>query len=79
MTCGLCGSGISADEKFKKQKNGNTHRHVYYGCTKVKDKDCKCGYINEDELVEQFAGLMDTIDLNVIGIKEKIKAEVERF
>lgn len=23
MTCGLCGSGITADEKFKKQKNGN--------------------------------------------------------
>lgn len=79
MACGLCGSGISADEKFKKQKNGNTHRHVYYGCTKVRDKNCKCGYINEEELVEQFAGLMDTIDLNEIGIKEKIKAEVERF
>ncbi|MBP7898439.1 recombinase family protein, partial [Candidatus Gracilibacteria bacterium] len=26
MTCGLCGSGITADEKFKKQKNGNIHR-----------------------------------------------------
>jgi DNA invertase Pin-like site-specific DNA recombinase len=23
MTCGLCGSGITADEKFKHQKNGN--------------------------------------------------------
>ena len=28
MTCGLCGSGITADEKFKKQKNGNVHRDV---------------------------------------------------
>jgi site-specific DNA recombinase len=28
MTCGLCGSGITADEKFKKQKNDNIHRHV---------------------------------------------------
>lgn len=79
MECGLCGSGITADEKFKKQKNGNVHRHVYYGCTKARDKDCKCGYINEEVLIEQFAGLMDIIDLNEIGIKEKIKAEVERF
>lgn len=79
MQCGLCGSGISADEKFKKQKNGNIHRHVYYGCTKFKDKHCKCGYINEPELIEQLVQLIDTIDLDEIGIKEKIKAEVERF
>ncbi len=78
MTCGLCGSGITADEKFKKQKNGNVHRYVYYGCTKFKDKHCKSGYINEEELVEQFVSLMDQIDIDEIGIKEKIKAEVER-
>ena len=35
MTCGLCGSGITADEKFKKQQNGNVHRYVYYGCCQV--------------------------------------------
>jgi DNA invertase Pin-like site-specific DNA recombinase len=79
ITCGLCGSGISADEKFKKQKNGNTHRHVYYGCTKARDKECKCGYINEEDLVEQLQHLLDKIDINELGIKEKIKAEVERF
>jgi hypothetical protein len=78
MECGLCGSGITADEKFKKQKNGNIHRHVYYGCTKSKDKHCKCGYINEQDLIKQFESLMDTINLDEIGIKEKIKAEVER-
>ena len=67
MTCGLCGSGISADEKFKKQKNGKVHRHVYYGCTKARDKNCKGGYINEVDLIDE------------IGIKEKIKNEVTRF
>ena len=36
MICGLCGSGITADEKFKTQKNGNVHRYVYYGCCKSK-------------------------------------------
>ncbi|HCC05347.1 TPA: hypothetical protein DEP58_03510 [Patescibacteria group bacterium] len=79
MECGLCGSGICADEKFKKQKSGNIHRYVYYGCTKSKDKHCKCGYIREEELIEQFVKLMDEIDLNEISIKEKIKDEVERF
>jgi hypothetical protein len=79
MECGLCGSGITADEKFKKQKNGNVHRHVYYGCTKARDKDCKCGYINEVDLLKQFEELMDKINLDEIGLKEKIKEEVERF
>ncbi|OGN03355.1 MAG: hypothetical protein A2651_02640 [Candidatus Yanofskybacteria bacterium RIFCSPHIGHO2_01_FULL_42_12] len=79
MTCGLCGSGITADEKFKKQKNGNIHRHVYYGCTKVRDRNCKCGYINETDLIEQFQLLIGKIDLNEIGVREKIKNEVERI
>ena len=79
MKCGLCGSGITADEKFKKQKNGNIHRYVYYGCTKFNDKTCKCGYINEVDLIKQFEELIDKIDIDEIGIKEKIKEEVARF
>lgn len=79
MTCGLCGSGITADEKFKKQKNGGVHRHVYYGCTKVRDKNCKCGYINEVDLIKQFEALIDKIDLNEIEVQGKIKEELDRF
>lgn len=79
MTCGLCGSGITADEKFKKLKGGGARRHVYYGCTKVRDRNCKCGYINETDLIKQFEDLIDSIDIDEIGIKEKIKEEVERF
>lgn len=78
MTCGLCGSGITADEKFKKQKNGNVHRYVYYGCTKKRDPNCKSGYINEVDLIKQFEALMDQIDIDEIGVKEKIKSEVGR-
>lgn len=78
MTCALCGSGITASEKFKYQKNGNVHRYVYYGCDKYKDKDCKSGYISEVELIEQLTKLMDQIDLDQIGMKERIKSEIER-
>ncbi|MCC7004808.1 recombinase family protein [Candidatus Nomurabacteria bacterium] len=79
MTCGLCGSGITAEEKFKKLKNGGVNRHIYYGCTKVRDKKCLCGYVTESDLIKQFNELIDKIDLDKIGIKEKIKEEVERF
>lgn len=78
MTCGLCGSGITADEKFKKQKNGNVHRYVYYKCTKVKDPKCKGGFINENDLIEKLANLIDDIHLDKIGMKEKIKTEIEK-
>src|SRR5690606_22538439 len=76
ITCGLCGSGVTADEKFKKLKDGTTNRYVYYGCTKFKDKDCPCGYIREEELTEQLAEILDTVSLDEIGMKDRIKAEI---
>jgi hypothetical protein len=77
ITCGLCGSGVTADEKFKKLKDGTTNRYVYYGCTKFKDKNCPCGYLREEELIEQLANIFDTVSLDEIGMKDKIKAEIE--
>lgn len=77
MTCGLCGSGITADEKFKKQKNGIVRRYVYYGCTQFNDKKCPCGYIRETELIEQLIELFDTISFDEIGMKDEIKQALE--
>lgn len=79
MTCGLCGSGISADEKYKKLKNGKFNTHIYYGCTKAKDKNCKCGYINENDLINQLQGLVATIKFKESDVLKKIKEEVSRF
>ena len=79
MTCRLCGSGISADEKFKKKRGGGVHRYVYYGCTKARGADCKCGYTEEKEILKQFEELIDRISLNEIEVKSKIKTEIERF
>lgn len=77
ITCGLCGSGVTADEKFKKLKDDTLARYVYYGCTKFKDKFCKCGYIREEELTEQLAEILDTVSLDEIGMKDRIKAEIQ--
>ncbi len=79
MTCGLCGSGITADEKFKHLKNGSVNRHVYYKCTRTRDQDCSCGFINEEDLVTQLQGLMDDLEIQTVPMKEKITAEVHRF
>ncbi len=79
MTCGLCGSGISADEKYKKLKNGKINTHVYYGCTKARDKHCKCGYINETDLIEQLQALIDTVELSETSVLKKVREEVTRY
>ncbi|MDD4290091.1 MAG: recombinase family protein [Patescibacteria group bacterium] len=77
--CGLCGSGISATEKFKKLKDGSYNRHVYYGCTKARDKNCKSGYISEEELIKQLQKLVDSLNFKKISVQDKIRSEIKRF
>ena len=79
LHCGLCGSGITAEEKFKKLKDGGLNRHVYYRCTKSKNIDCKNEPLNETQLIEQALGIIDTIDIDKIGLKEKLSTEIERY
>lgn len=77
--CGYCGSGISADEKFKKLKNGGTNRHVYYFCSKARNIDCKNPAINEPNLIDVLIQLMDKVDLDELGIRKRIEDELTRF
>jgi len=80
MICGLCGSGITAQEKFKKLKtNGLTARYVYYGCSRAKDLHCKNTYIREEELIKQFIELIGQMDINDNEIKKKFEIEMKRI
>lgn len=80
LTCGLCGSGICAEEKFKQLKTtGLTVRYVYYGCNRSRDIHCKNGYIREEELIKQLLEIIDKISLDELGTREKIEKEVKRY
>ncbi|KKR47175.1 MAG: Recombinase [Parcubacteria group bacterium GW2011_GWA2_40_8] len=79
ISCGLCGSGITAGEKYKHQKNGNTHRYVYYSCTKAKDPYCKVSYIREEEIIVQIITLLDALDIDELGVRHKFKEEITRY
>jgi len=79
MTCGLCGSGISAEEKYKQLKDGTSAKYIYYGCGRSKDRHCKNPYIREEDLVDQLSKLMDKIDLNRTGVQIKFEEELKRF
>ncbi len=79
IKCGLCGSGITAEEKHRKLNNGNYNKHVYYGCTKYNDLHCKCGYTKEEELIKQLSEMMDELIMDGSEIKKKIELEIERY
>lgn len=79
MTCGNCGSGITADEKFKHQQNGNVHRYVYYVCTRTKDQNCRGVSMNENEIIKQLSEMIDKVSLDKLGIKKKLEDELDRY
>src|SRR3989338_1550968 len=79
ITCGLCGSSICADEKFKKLANGGTAHYIYYGCNRSKDLQCKCGYIREEELIKQLVDIIDQLDLKKSDVLKKYEGEMVRL
>jgi DNA invertase Pin-like site-specific DNA recombinase len=57
LACGECGCSITAEEKVKVQQNGNTHRYVYYHCTKKRGK-CSGQFIREEVLDAELSSLL---------------------
>ncbi|MFH1353774.1 MAG: recombinase family protein [bacterium] len=78
MTCGLCGSTISAEEKYKLLKDGTTARYIYYGCGRSKDRSCRNPYLREEDLIGQISTILDQIDLNKAGVRHKFEDEIKR-
>ena len=79
IVCGLCGSGITAEEKYKKLRDGTTRKYTYYGCTRSRDRQCKNKYIQEEELIKQLLPVIDKVDINELGMKHKLDEEIRRF
>ena len=78
LTCGVCGSGVTAQEKYKNLKDGTIAKYIYYGCTRSKNIHCKEGYIEEKVLISQLLEMIDRIDLDKSGLKKKLEIEIER-
>ncbi|KKU09054.1 MAG: Recombinase [Candidatus Uhrbacteria bacterium GW2011_GWE2_45_35] len=79
FTCGYCGSGISAEDKYKKLRDGTTAHYVYYGCTRARDRNCKNQYIREEELIGELLKILDRININELGMRHKLEDEIKRF
>ena len=77
--CGYCGSGISGTEKHKHLKDGTPVKYIYYGCTRAKDRFCKNTYVTEDILIEELTSIIDQVDINELGMRQKMESEMKRF
>lgn len=79
LTCGICGSGITATERFKRLKSGGTAHYVYYGCTRGRDPNCPAKYIREENLLSELLKIIDSLDVNELEIQDKLAEELRRF
>ena len=77
--CGGCGSGITAEEIFKKLKGGGKNRYVYYHCTRGKNHKCKEKPLREEHLLEQLLQLVDRIEVDEIGLKDRVQHEIAKY
>ncbi len=79
MHCGFCGSNITAEEHYKRLKDGSQSRYVYYGCNRTKGLTCPNIYIREELLVKQLANIIDQISLDELGIRKLFGDEADRM
>ena len=79
FTCGYCGSGISAEEKYKQLKDGTHARYIYYSCSRARDRHCKNKYIREEDLILELLKIIDQMNINELGMRQKLEDEINRF
>ena len=77
--CGACGSRLTAEEHFKKRKDGGRNRHVYYHCTRsTKDFECPEKSITAEIITEQILKLIEDGQFDDIEPTEKLYNRVEQ-
>jgi len=79
ITCGSCGSGITAEDKIKNLNDGTIKRYIYYHCTKFNNSSCPEPFVREEELTDQLLELIDKINLDEIGTKKQLQEELDRY
>lgn len=63
IRCGECDSMITAEDKIKRQKNGNIHHYTYYHCTKRRVPNCSQRFIGKNELEKQIIDILERIKI----------------
>jgi len=80
ISCASCGMMITAENKTKRQKNGNVHQYTYYRCTK-KSKTIKCleMSLRSEKLDAQLSSLIQKVSLPKDWAEELLKMAEKDF
>jgi len=62
IRCEECGAMITAENRIRRQKNGNVHHYTYYHCTKRKGL-CHQKHIKQEELKKQILAILNKIEI----------------
>ena len=79
LTCGSCGSGVTAEEKCKDIIDGTKRRYVYYHCTRARNLNCKEPYIREEALVNQLVNIIDKVDIDKLAVANRLTEDLIRY
>ena len=64
ISCASCGMMITAENKTKRQKNGNVHHYVYYRCTKKhRTQHCQEKSLRSHVLDQEISSLIKSVAL----------------
>jgi len=59
-----CGASITAEQKIKRQQNGNVHHYIYYHCTRKINPDCTEKSIELKELNKQIDKTLEKLTIS---------------
>lgn len=79
LHCAYCESGITAEEKIKELKDGGFNAHIYYRCTKMKNRECPNESVKESILIDEMLPIIDKMRMNKSELKKKLEEEVARY
>lgn len=79
FTCYSCGSGVCGEMKKRKLKNGGHRKHIYYHCTRSRDRKCKEGYITERALIREILAKIDEIPEDRLNIPSSLRGVLSEY
>jgi len=62
--CGSCPAMVTAEEKIKRQKNGNVHFYTYYHCSRRVERHCPERSIELEGLKKQITDILGTLRIS---------------
>lgn len=77
-TCASCGSGVTAEIKYRVLKNTKVNTHIYYHCCRSKDEKCREPYITEEEMINQLISLLPKMKLDKKYLLKEFNDEIKR-